>query len=63
MSSQALAVSKVFALTALNRTEVRDLFDLDALIRANVEDPSEALSKIPDAEARLRFIAVESGRM
>jgi hypothetical protein len=53
MSSQALAVSKVFALTALNRTEVRDLFDLDVLIRANVEDPSEALSEVPDAEARL----------
>jgi hypothetical protein len=49
----ALAVSKVFALTALNRTEVRDLFDLDVLIRANVHDPSEALSAVPDAEARL----------
>lgn len=53
MSSQALAVSKVFALTALNRTEVRDLFDLDVLIRANVGDPSKALSEVPDAEARL----------
>ena len=53
MSSQALAVSKVFALTALNRTEVRDLFDLDALIRANIGDPSKALSEVPDAEARL----------
>ena len=53
MSSKALAVSKVFALTALNRTEVRDLFDLDVLIRANVPDPSEALSEVPDAEARL----------
>jgi len=53
MSSQALAVSKVFALTALNRTEVRDLFDLDVLIRANIGDPSKALSEVPDAEARL----------
>ena len=53
MSSRALAVAKVFALTALNRTEVRDLFDLDVLIRAHVEDPSEALSEVPDAEARL----------
>lgn len=53
MSFQALAVSKVFALTALNRSEVRNLFDLDVLIRANIQDPTEALSAVPDAEARL----------
>jgi hypothetical protein len=40
MSSQALAVSKVFALTALNRTEVRDLFDLeDAQAKLKDEEP------------------------
>jgi predicted nucleotidyltransferase component of viral defense system len=53
LSSQAIAVSKVFALTATNRVAVRDLFDLHVLIEANVEDPSGALSAVPDAASRI----------
>ncbi len=46
-------VSRRTPLVPLGVVEVRDLFDLDVLIRANIEDPSEALSEVSDAEARL----------
>jgi len=53
LDSQAIAVTKVLALTDPNRTAARDIFDLAVLIEARVEDPAQLLASLPDARMRL----------
>ena len=47
LDSQALAVTKVMALTDPRRMAPRDLYDLHVLIEANVESPVELLASLP----------------
>ena len=53
LDSQAIAVTKVMALTDPKRTAPRDLYDLHVLIQANVQEPAELLAAIPDAKDRI----------
>lgn len=53
LDSQAIAVTKVLALTDPARMAPRDLFDLHVLIEAEVSDPSSLLSSLANAPARL----------
>ncbi|MGH2376579.1 MAG: nucleotidyl transferase AbiEii/AbiGii toxin family protein [bacterium] len=53
LDSQAIAVTKVLALTDPKRMAPRDLYDLHVLIEAEVEDPSHLLLSLPDAGERL----------
>lgn len=47
MDSQAIAMTKVLALTDIRRTAPRDLYDLFVLIEAQVEPPIALLSGVP----------------
>lgn len=47
LDSQALAVTKVMALTDANRLAPRDIYDLHVLIRADVEPPISLLASQP----------------
>lgn len=51
--SQAIAVTKVLALTDPNRMAPRDLYDLHVLIEAKVDDPTHLLLSLPEAGVRL----------
>jgi hypothetical protein len=53
LDSQAIAVTKVLALTDPNRMAPRDLYDLHVLIQANVEEPAVLLAAMPNAGDRL----------
>lgn len=47
LDSQAIAVTKVLALTAPARMAPRDLYDLSVLIRAEVQAPTALLASLP----------------
>ena len=53
LDSQAIAVTKVLALTDPNRLAPRDLFDLHVLIEAQVDDPTRLFVSLPNAKERL----------
>jgi predicted nucleotidyltransferase component of viral defense system len=53
LDSQAIAVTKVLALTDPHRIAPRDLYDLHVLIEARVEEPAALLASLPDAASRL----------
>lgn len=53
LDSQAIAVTKVLALTDPHRMAPRDLYDLHVLIEANVEEPAYLLASLPNAAERL----------
>jgi predicted nucleotidyltransferase component of viral defense system len=53
LDSQAIAVTKVLALTDPNRQAPRDLFDLHVLIEAQVDDPTHLFVSLPNAKERL----------
>jgi predicted nucleotidyltransferase component of viral defense system len=53
LDSQAIAVTKVLALTDPKRMAPRDLYDLHVLIQANVQEPAELLAALPNAGERL----------
>lgn len=53
LDSQAIAVTKVMALTSRTRLAVRDLYDLHLLIAAEVASPAPLLASLEGAEARL----------
>jgi hypothetical protein len=53
LDSQAIAVTKVLALTDPHRMAPRDLYDLHVLIEAEVKEPSALLASLPDAASRL----------
>lgn len=53
LDSQAIAVTKVLALTDPKRMAPRDLYDLHVLIEAKVEDPTQLLRSLPEAGVRL----------
>lgn len=53
LDSQAIAVTKVLALTDPKRMAPRDLYDLHVLIEANVEEPAQLLAALPNAGERL----------
>ena len=59
LDNMHIAVSKVLALTDLNRTAPRDLYDLDVLIEAGVEDPGLLLAEMNDAKTLLPQIMTE----
>lgn len=53
LDSQAIAVTKVLALTDPKRMAPRDLYDLHVLIQARVDEPAALLASLPDAGERL----------
>jgi predicted nucleotidyltransferase component of viral defense system len=53
LDSQALAVTKVLALTDPRRMAPRDLHDLNVLIEANVEPPIDLLASLPTERLQL----------
>lgn len=53
LDSQAIAVTKVLALTDPKRMAPRDLYDLHVLIEAKVDDPTHLLLSLPEAGVRL----------
>ena len=53
LDSQAIAVTKVLALTDPKRLAPRDLFDLHVLIEAQVDDPTRLFASLPNARVRL----------
>ena len=53
LDSQAIAVTKVLALTDPRRMAPRDLYDLHVLIQANVVEPAALLAAMPNAVERL----------
>lgn len=53
LDSQAIAVTKVLALTDPNRLAPRDIFDLHVLIEAQVNDPTHLFASLPNARERL----------
>jgi predicted nucleotidyltransferase component of viral defense system len=53
LDSQAIAVTKVLALTDPKRMAPRDLYDLHVLIEANVQEPAHLLAALPNASERL----------
>ena len=53
LDSQAIAVTKVLALTDPNRLAPRDLLDLHVLIEAQVDDPTRLFVSLPNAKERL----------
>ena len=53
LDSEAIAVTKVLALTDPKRMAPRDLYDLYVLIEANVSDPTHLLASLPNASERL----------
>jgi predicted nucleotidyltransferase component of viral defense system len=53
LDSQAIAVTKVLALTDPKRMAPRDLYDLHVLIEAKVDDPIHLLLSLPEAGVRL----------
>lgn len=53
LDSQAIAVTKVLALTDPHRMAPRDLYDLHVLIRAEVQPPTHLLASLPNAAERL----------
>ena len=53
LDSQAIAVTKVLALTDPNRLAPRDLFDLHVLIEAQVDNPARLFASLPNARERL----------
>lgn len=53
LDSQAIALTKVLALTDPNRLAPRDLFDLHVLIEAQVNDPTRLFAGLPNARERL----------
>ncbi len=59
LDSQHIAVTKVLALTDPMRMAPRDLFDLNVLLEAGVEDPGPLLAQMPDAKQRLPLIMAE----
>ncbi len=59
LDSQHIAVTKVLALTDPMRMAPRDLFDLNVLLEAGVDDPGPLLAQMPDAKQRLPLIMVE----
>lgn len=59
LDSQAIAVTKVLALTDPKRLAPRDLFDLHVLIEAQVDDPACLLASLPDARERLPVAIAE----
>lgn len=59
LDSQAIAVTKVLALTDPQRMAPRDLYDLHVLIEAKVEDPPHILASMPNAAERLPQAMVE----
>jgi predicted nucleotidyltransferase component of viral defense system len=59
LDSQHIAVTKVLALTDPMRMAPRDLFDLNVLLEAGVEDPGQLLAQMPDAQLRLPVIMAE----
>jgi len=54
LDSQAIAVTKILALTDPKRMAPRDLYDLHILIDAQISDPTDLLARLPDAERVLR---------
>lgn len=59
LDSEAIAVTKVLALTDPKRMAPRDLYDLHVLIQANVKEPAHLLASLPDASERLPQAMVE----
>jgi predicted nucleotidyltransferase component of viral defense system len=59
LNSQAIAFTKVLALTDPKRMALRDLFDLHVLIKAEVNEPSTLLASIPFAETKLPMALAE----
>lgn len=53
LDSQALAVTKVLALTDPRRTAPRDLYDLHVLMQARVDEPGALLATLPNAKQRV----------
>ena len=53
LDSQAIAVTKILALTDPVRMASRDLYDLNVLIVAEVDDPAHLLALLPNAAERL----------
>jgi len=59
LDSQAIAVTKIMALTSPQRMAPRDLYDLYVLISANVADPSHLLAGMPDSKVKLPLAMAE----
>ena len=59
LDSQAIAVTKILALTDPVRMASRDLYDLNVLIVAEVDDPAHLLALLPNAAERLPQAMVE----
>jgi len=54
--AEAIAASKVFALASENRVAVRDLFDLDLLIRMEVRPPPSLFDGVKDKAALIKDV-------
>ncbi|MFK4706000.1 putative nucleotidyltransferase component of viral defense system [Roseateles asaccharophilus] len=59
LDSQAIAVTKILALTDPHRMAPRDLYDLHILIRAEVQPPASLLASLPNAAERLPLAMAE----
>ena len=57
LDSHALAATKILALTSESREAIRDLYDLDVLIEAQVATPAALLAGIPNAKETLQKAA------